>query len=180
MNPQNSNAARQAAIGVIGLGIMGSAMATEMLARGRKVLGFDIDPQAMDRFVAAGGQACAGAQGVAAEAQVVIVSVASSQALTDVVRQIASVRRGHGAPDLLVLETSTLPLADKLEARSQLEERGITMMDCPISGTAERLRAGAWTIFCSGPESGYARPGQSFRCSPTRRRMSGPLATARR
>ena len=50
----------------------------------------------------------------------------------------------------VVIETSTLPIADKERARQSLARVGVTLIDCPISGTARRLKEGAWTMFVSG------------------------------
>jgi putative dehydrogenase len=91
------------------------------------------------------------------ESDVVIVSVATSAALAAVVQDIAAAERPATAPALLVLETSTLPLADKDAALASLAPRGVEVMDCPISGTAERMKDRAWTVFCSGPEAAYQR-----------------------
>jgi putative dehydrogenase len=144
-------------VGVIGLGIMGGAMARELARAGYPVQGFDIDGEAMQRLQANGGAARASAREVAAQADIVIVSLATSAALAAVVREIAAAERAPGAPALLVLETSTLPIPDKDAALALLQARGITVMDCPISGTAERLKDRAWTIFCSGPEAAHAQ-----------------------
>ena len=53
-------------------------------------------------------------------------------------------------PRLIVMETSTLPIADKERAMQRLKPVRATVLDCPISGTARRLKEGAWTIFVSG------------------------------
>jgi putative dehydrogenase len=144
-------------IGVIGLGIMGGAMARELAKAGYAVVGFDIDAAAMQRLQDVGGQARASARQVAVESDVVIVSVATSAALAAVVQDIAAAERPATAPALLVLETSTLPLADKDAALASLAPRGVEVMDCPISGTAERMKDRAWTVFCSGPDAAYQR-----------------------
>jgi putative dehydrogenase len=144
-------------IGVIGLGIMGGAMARDLVKAGYPVVGFDVAPAAMQRLQSVGGIPFNSAQQVAVHADVVIVSVATSAALAEVVGDIAAAERQPGAPALLVLETSTLPLDDKDTALALLAPLGITVMDCPISGTAERLKDRAWTVFCSGPDAAYQR-----------------------
>jgi 3-hydroxyisobutyrate dehydrogenase-like beta-hydroxyacid dehydrogenase len=158
MSEQASKA--KSTIGVVGLGIMGGAMARDLVKAGYAVVGFDVAPAAMQRLQAVGGVPFNSARQVAIEANVVIVSVATSAALGAVVQEIAAAQRKPGAPALLVLETSTLPIEDKEAALALLAPRGITVMDCPISGTAERLKERAWTVFCSGPDAVYqqARP----------------------
>lgn len=149
-------------VGVIGLGIMGGAMAEAILKSGRKVVGFDVDAKALQRLEAAGGSTCDSAGQVAVLADTVLISLSTSAALAQVVQQIAVADSGKGAERLLVLETSTLPIADKDAAQAILGKSGIALMDCPISGTAERLKDRAWTVFCSGPEAAYQRARNLF------------------
>jgi 3-hydroxyisobutyrate dehydrogenase-like beta-hydroxyacid dehydrogenase len=52
---------------------------------------------------------------------------------------------------------STLPIADKRRARGALGRAGWTLLDCPISGTAARLKDRAWMIFASGERRACAR-----------------------
>jgi putative dehydrogenase len=147
----------EAPIGIIGLGIMGGGMAQALLAAGRAVVGYDPDRAARTRLAQAGGRALADATAVAERADVVIASLATVAALDDVVERIARARRAAGRPALIVIESSTLPLADKERARERLARARMVAMDCPISGTAVRLKERAWTIYASGPGSAYRR-----------------------
>src|SRR5258708_2403886 len=71
--------------------------------------------------------------------------------------KIASAKRSANRPALIVIETSTLPIADKVRALKRLQHAGIALLDCPISGTAVRMKEGAWTIFVSGSAGAYRR-----------------------
>ena len=144
-------------IGVIGLGIMGGAMAEVLLAQGYKVTGYDIVPSARRRLERAGGRPLASAAAVARSADVVITSLATVKALEDVTGQIAGAGRRRRGARPVVIETSTLPLTDKARALERLQVSRITALDCPISGTAVRLRERAWTIFASGPKAAFER-----------------------
>lgn len=144
-------------IGVIGLGIMGGAMAEALLAKGYKVTGHDIVPGARRRLARAGGRPLASGAAVARSADIVITSLATAKALDDVTGQIATARSRRRRDGLIVIETSTLPLADKTRAQKRLQSARITALDCPISGTAVRLRERAWTIFGSGPRAAFDR-----------------------
>jgi len=142
-------------IGVIGLGIMGGAMAEVLLAQGYKVTGYDIVPSARRRLARAGGRPLASAGAVARSADIVITSLATVKALEDVTGQIAGAGRRRRGARPVVIETSTLPLTDKARALQRLQVSRITALDCPISGTAVRLRERAWTIFASGPKAAF-------------------------
>jgi 3-hydroxyisobutyrate dehydrogenase-like beta-hydroxyacid dehydrogenase len=141
------------AVGVIGLGIMGGAMAEALRAAGHPVCGYDIRSAARRRLKRAGGESLASSRAVARRCEIVITSLASVAALDGVMQEIASAgRRGQ-----VVIETSTLPIVDKQRAMHALRRRGIATLDCPVSGTAVRMKEGAWTIFASGERSAFRR-----------------------
>jgi len=140
-------------VGVIGLGIMGSAMAGVLCKAGYAVCGYDPKPEALRRFKRAGGKPLASAAAVARNSEMLILSLATVGALDAVAAEIAAARPPRKP---LVIETSTLPIADKLRAAKLLGRAGMRALDCPISGTAVRLKQGAWTIFVSG-EAAAAR-----------------------
>ena len=139
-------------IGIIGLGIMGGAMAEALIAAGYRVSGYDVQPAARQRLKKAGGRALSSCATVASSVDVVITSLPSVAALDDVVDKIVPVSgtKRKSKSRLIVIETSTLPIADKERAFRRLKKAGATVLDCPISGTARRMKEGAWTIFVSG------------------------------
>ncbi|MBI2290062.1 MAG: NAD(P)-dependent oxidoreductase, partial [Betaproteobacteria bacterium] len=145
------------AIGVIGLGIMGGAMAEALLAEGFKVAGYDVLALPRERLKKAGGRPLRSSTAVAASAEVVITSLATVAALDDAAEKIAAASRPKARSGLIVIETSTLPVEDKERAMRRLRRAGITLLDCPISGTAVRMKQGAWTIFVSGAAAACKR-----------------------
>ena len=144
-------------VGVIGLGIMGGAMAEALCVAGYKVVGYDPVAAARARLKKAGGRALASATAVAAAADVVITSLAKASVLEDVVKKITAAKRGAKQAPLIVIETSTLTMADKERAQLALAFGGAQTLDCPISGTAVRMKEGGWTIFASGPQAVFKR-----------------------
>ncbi len=136
-------------IGIIGLGIMGGTMARALLAAGHQVIGYDINAASMRALRRAGGTPMPGCAELASEADALITSLPSAQALHDVVAALEHVKpRKRGQ---VLLETSTLPLADKQQAETGLRTQGRVMLDAPISGTATNSPAQAWIIYLSGP-----------------------------
>lgn len=142
-------------IGIIGLGIMGGAMAEALCVAGYKVVGFDPVAAARARLKKAGGRPLASATAVAAVADVVITSLAKASVLDDVVKNIAAAKRGTKQAPLIVIETSTLTMDDKGRAQAALAKAGAKTLDCPISGTAVRMKEGGWTIFASGSKAAF-------------------------
>jgi 3-hydroxyisobutyrate dehydrogenase-like beta-hydroxyacid dehydrogenase len=62
----------------------------------------------------------------------------------------------------IVVETSTLPIEDKLKARDALKRKGITLLDCPLSGTGAQARTGDLVVFASGERKAFARAQSIF------------------
>ncbi|HTP96136.1 MAG TPA: NAD(P)-dependent oxidoreductase [Burkholderiales bacterium] len=144
-------------VGVIGLGIMGGAMAEALLGAGYRVQGYDVAPAARRRLERAGGKPRASTTAVAQAADIVIVSIASVAALDDAVERMTAVKPRASRPGPIVIEMSTLPIADKERARLALARAGMTLLDVPVSGTAVRMQERAWTLFVSGPRAAFAR-----------------------
>jgi L-threonate 2-dehydrogenase len=136
-------------VGIIGLGIMGGIMAETLIEQGFQVVGHDISAACRNRLKRAGGSVCASNAQVAQKADVLMISLASTKALASVVAELA--QSPHSGGKQIVIETSTLPLADKEAAAKALARQSRTMLDCPISGTAARMKDRAWTIYVSGP-----------------------------
>jgi L-threonate 2-dehydrogenase len=143
-------------VGVVGLGNMGLPMAGHLLAAGFGVQGYDVRSEAVDALARAGGVPTASPAETAAGAEMVITSLPSVAALADVVGG------EHGlvsaGPDgLILIETSTLPLAAKTEAAQALGQTGAVVLDCPLSGTASQMRARDIAVYASGDPAAIER-----------------------
>ena len=156
-NQQLMGPSKKERIGVIGLGIMGGAMAEALLKSGYTVTGFDVVSAAKQRLKAAGGKALANSTRVLEASDVVLVSVATSAALAQVAEQLCKAPKRPAGQRALVVETSTLPIEDKQAFAAAMKHAGLDVMDCPISGTAVRMKDRAWTMFVSGSKAAYKR-----------------------
>ncbi len=136
-------------VGMLGVGIMGRAMAANLVKAGFAVSGYDPDAKAMKRLKAAGGAPCANAGELASTVDVIICALPGPEALHSAVQQIAAC--GHRK--LLVVETSTLDIADKTAARDALQAQGIVMLDCPLSGTGAQAVHKDLTVYASGSKA---------------------------
>jgi 3-hydroxyisobutyrate dehydrogenase-like beta-hydroxyacid dehydrogenase len=148
-------------VGVIGLGIMGSAIARNLVAAGHRVIGFDIDPAALARLSAAGGDSAQSVAQVAASAPILLTSLPSEQALTDTVSAIEASEIADGA-GLVLAELSTLPLATKTGVFRRLAALGVEMLDCPLSGTGAQAVTRDLTVYASGDQVAYVRCAEAF------------------
>jgi 3-hydroxyisobutyrate dehydrogenase-like beta-hydroxyacid dehydrogenase len=140
-------------VGLIGLGIMGGAMASNLLRAGHRVTGFDIDVAKTEALAELGLIALPSPTDVAASSEIIILSLPSAEALHTVTKELA----GSVFPGLLALETGTLPLAAKEEARDAFEESGVELMDVPLSGTGLQADEATLVVFASGSRKGFER-----------------------
>jgi L-threonate 2-dehydrogenase len=134
-------------VGVIGLGIMGSAMSANLLKAGFAVHGYDVVAAQRSALKQAGGHPAACAAEVAEQAQIVISSLPSADALHAVAAEIGG--------KCIVVETSTLPIEDKNRAFETLKRKNITLLDCPLSGTGAQARTKDLTVYGSGEQSAF-------------------------
>src|SRR3954467_10266827 len=139
--------------GLVGLGIMGSAMSGHLLDRGHAVVGYDVQAEAVDRFGRAGGTAATSVQQVAERADVVITSLPTVDAALEVCAELA--RGAH--PGLVVAETSTLPHEVKERCRAMLVDAGADLLDCPLSGTGAQALERDVVVYGSGEEAAFER-----------------------
>lgn len=145
-SPENGELSMQQPVGVIGLGIMGGAMARNLLADGVEVVGYDPATEARDRLASAGGREASSIAELANEAGPVIVSVATMVAYRQVMEELAA-----AAPaEVVVIDTSTMPLPEKEQAEQLLAAHGVILLDCPISGTGAQAEARDLVFLCSG------------------------------
>jgi len=138
-------------VGMIGLGMMGSAMSKNLIAAGFTVVGYDISSRAVDAFKALGGTAVASVAEVGKTANILITSLPSAKALFDIVCELQTLPRG----DRVVAETSTFTLEDKLAAQAELAGAGIAMLDCPLSGSASQALQRDVLVYGSGERAHY-------------------------
>ena len=145
--------ARKNSVAVIGVGIMGSAIARNLIAFGFPVSGFDTDPARLSELKAMGGAPAGSAAEAARGAAFILTSLPAVAALEATVASLAAAPQ----PDAIVVELSTFPLAAKQQAHDRLRDAGMTMLDCPLSGTGAQARTGDLALYGSGDEAAFAR-----------------------
>jgi len=138
---------------------MGSAIAANLVRAGFAVCGTDVVPARRARLARAGGRPLRSAAEVAASARILLTSLPGAAALRAVAAELARSAR----PGTVVIETSTLALEDKRRAERALEARGITLLDCPLSGTGAQARARDLSVYASGPRAAIRRAAPVFR-----------------
>ena len=140
-------------VGVIGLGAMGEVIAELLLGKKFDVSGYDIIPERASHLVDQGLKILSSPGDVAEQADILISSLPSYQALLDVIEGIGKVDK----PGLILLETSTLKIPEKEDAAQICEAAGKIFLDAPISGTTPLVRAMRGSLFIGGDETAYEK-----------------------
>jgi L-threonate 2-dehydrogenase len=141
------------AIGMVGLGIMGSAMSANLMRAGFKVLGYDVVPKRRADLRKAGGSIARNCKEVGRKCDIIVTSLPSSDALLETATELAKSPRANR----IVVETSTLPIPVKEEARDRLAKRRVILLDCTLSGTGAQARVKDLIVYASGDRKSYTR-----------------------
>ena len=139
-------------IGIVGLGIMGSAISGNFIKAGYKVIGFDIDTQRCEELANKGGTALSSPGEVAINSDIILTSLPSSMALNQVVSGKDGIAAA-GNIDAPIMECSTLPIEDKQINFDKLADSGITLLDTPLSGTGAQAITKDLAVYLSGDEA---------------------------
>lgn len=142
----------QKIVGMIGLGIMGGAIAKNLTERGWTVTGFDIDAERRNDAVANGAAVAGSVSEVAMAAELILTSLPSPTAAEAVAKEIAKSDTGART----VVELSTLTIADKLRFKAILDEAGHIALDCPLSGTGAQAVTRDLVVYASGDSAAIA------------------------
>jgi putative dehydrogenase len=148
----HSSAVATQRVGMLGLGIMGSAMTANLVRAGFEVRGYDPVASAREQLAAVGGHAMADAQAVIRESDVVLLSLPNDGALESVTADLLAA----GRPGLVAVETSTLAVETKKRAHDALQIKDIVLLDCPISGTGAQALTRDLAVYASGEPAAIA------------------------
>lgn len=143
-------------IGIVGLGIMGGAFARNLLDGGFEITGCDTLQARADEVAARGGAIAATPRAVAEASDIVITSLPTLAALHDVMTGEHGISHS-GKKGLIVVECSTMPIDDKQACHDALAKAGITLLDCPISGTGSQAQTKDLAIYASGDKKAYEK-----------------------
>lgn len=125
-------------IGLIGLGLLGSAIADRLLKAGLSVTGYDVQQDATTRFRQAGGQVANSARDVAAGCRCVILSLPNSDIVDQVLDEIASELK----PGSVIIDTTTGDPQRTRRSATALSSRQVELVDATVLGSSAVTRAG--------------------------------------
>jgi 3-hydroxyisobutyrate dehydrogenase-like beta-hydroxyacid dehydrogenase len=140
-------------LGFVGVGRMGGPMASRLLDAGRTLCVFDTSADALQPLVARGARAVGSPADVASAARIVLLSLPTP----NIVQAVALGEKGlsHGTAVKTVIDLSTSGPGMAIIVARGLAERGVTLVDAPVSGGVAGAKAGTLAVMVSCPKATY-------------------------
>jgi 3-hydroxyisobutyrate dehydrogenase len=145
-----------ARIGFIGLGNMGLPMAQNLIKAGHQVEGVDVNPAAVEKLKAAGGASVETAKLAAARADVVITMLPSGKEVREVYLGVGGIVEDANEGTLLI-DCSTIDVETARAVAAVAAQKGLMMLDAPVSGGVGGATAGTLTFMVGGSEKAFVR-----------------------
>lgn len=142
-------------VGLIGLGLVGGALAERLLAAGHSVVGYDIVPEKRLELESRGGRVAAGPAGVACQAPRVLLSLPDSDVVREVIMGPAGVLESDTLPRIIIDTTTGHPGATQAMALS-LRQHGVAYLDATIVGSSVQVARGESVLLVGGEWEAYA------------------------
>jgi 3-hydroxyisobutyrate dehydrogenase len=145
-----------AKVGFIGLGNMGLPMAANLIKLGHAVSGFDVNEDAGARLAAGGGTKAQSIAEACKDAEVVITMLPAGE-------HVREVYLGEGgalaaaAPTTLLIDSSTIDVETARRVAQAAQERGLAMIDAPVSGGVAGAQAATLTFMVGGEGAAFER-----------------------
>lgn len=143
-------------IGFVGLGLMGSRMALNLVRAGYMVMVYNRTPEKTKPLAEAGARVAASLAEVAQNSEIVITMVSDSAALQSVVLGPAGLLEGL-QPDAVLIDMSTVDPKISRQIAEAVQAKGAHMLDAPVSGSTMMAEQGALSIMVGGEESIHER-----------------------
>jgi 2-hydroxy-3-oxopropionate reductase len=139
-------------IGFIGLGIMGKPMVRNLIKAGFKPVVYDINQEAVSDAVLSGAEEGFSAKDVASRSEIIITMLPNSPHVKNAILGDESVIEG-AKPGSIVIDMSSIAPLTAREVYGKLKEKGIAMLDAPVSGGEPKAIEGTLAIMVGGEEA---------------------------
>lgn len=139
-----TNSSTENNVGIIGLGVLGSAIAINFINKNIPINGYDIDQKALEKLSNNKINVYNSIHKISNECNFIITSLPSEASLINVCKELVN------NDNLVIIETSTLPLDCKLEAKKILLEKKVSIFDAPLSGNRIAALEGKLSAYLSG------------------------------
>jgi 3-hydroxyisobutyrate dehydrogenase-like beta-hydroxyacid dehydrogenase len=139
-------------VGLIGLGLLGGALAERFLAAGLRVAGYDLDPARCTQLARHGGTPLASEREVIASYPRTVLSLPDSDVVEAVLREATSALRAGQ----IILDTTTGDPDRTTDIGLSLAQRGIAYLDATVLGSSEQARRGEVLVMVGGDADAVA------------------------
>ena len=147
-------------IGFIGVGLMGSVLARNLLSAGYSVTAHDIDSVKVEAIAKAGGKKASSPDQIPSQVDVIIMSLPNSECVNDAVKALKLLESGRKG--LIVVDASTIEPEASAELVARLRQKGIEMLDATVSGTPEMCAAKENIFMVGGKKEIFEQCGPLF------------------
>ena len=143
-------------VGLVGVGLMGEALARRLIGAGLRVIGLDIDAAKAARLAALGGEAATSIAELARQCDPIVLAVFDTDQVEAVVEQevLPALSDKSGK---VVLCTSTCDPDRIARLGTRVAARGVTLLEAPVSGTSEQVKRGQGVGLIGGDREAVAR-----------------------
>jgi 3-hydroxyisobutyrate dehydrogenase-like beta-hydroxyacid dehydrogenase len=163
-------------IGLLGVGLLGTALAERMLAGKLSVLGFDLDGSRGAALAQLGGRSAAAASEVAAACHAIVLCLPDSAVVAGVVQQI----EGALQPGALLIDATTGDPDETAALANRLKSRGMDYVDATIAGSSEQARLGEAVVMIGGDAAAISQAESVLKSWSDHRFRVGPPGSGAR
>ena len=142
----------QVRVGILGIGLMGSAMAGRLLDQGIAVVAWDRDPGHARALQGRGATAANEPAEVLEDTQAVITMLPTADVIVDVVEPLLDA----WPQQTIWLQMSSVGAAEADQLTALAEGDAVTIVDAPVSGSTHPAQEGQLTVLASGPDSAHS------------------------
>lgn len=139
-------------VGLIGIGLLGTALAERMLSNGFAVFGYDPSVAAAMRITTLGGRAATSITDVGKQCSTIVLCLPDSDVVDEVIQKLSHAI-GSGT---LLIDTTTGDPARTIETSKQLADTGIDLVDAAVLGSSEVVRQGDGVLMVGASDTAFA------------------------
>lgn len=139
-------------IGFIGMGIMGKPMAKNLMDAGYSLIAYDINEIALEEVLAYGAEKGSSCQDIASRCDVIITMLPNSPHVKKAILGKEGVIDGVRKGQIVIDDMSSIAPLITREIAKELKEKGVDMLDAPVSGGQEKAESGTLAIMVEGKE----------------------------
>ena len=163
-------------VGLIGVGLLGTALAERMIARSIRIDGFDPNAPRLKVLLDLGGRPCSSAESVAASCAIIVFCLPDSSVVAAVIDEI----RGAIGPGTLLIDATTGDPEATVALAKRLRRQGVGYVDATIAGSSEQVRRGEGVVLIGGEAADVERAEPVLATWADRRFHLGPSGAGAR